>query len=74
LFEYHNNYFSVFLIENSKKNDKNLKFNDDGSENCLFSQNINEDMQVKSNKKKIALFVQPKNINRNWKIRLNFTD
>ena len=37
-----------------------LKLNDEGSENCVFNRNINEELQVKPDKKKIALFVQAK--------------
>ena len=74
LFEYHNNYFSIFVIENNNENKKNIKLNDDGSENCLFSQNINEELVIKAMKKKTALVTQPKSISKNWKIRLNVTD
>ena len=72
--EYHNNYLLLLLIENTKSSsEKVLTLNDEASENCLFNHNINQEVKIKSLKRKIAV-VQAKNTKKSWKVRLQVTD
>jgi hypothetical protein len=65
---------SLLVIENNKNDEKLIKLNDDGCENCLLNQDKNAEVLVKANKKKIVAVAQAKNINKSWKVRLHVTD
>lgn len=77
LFEYHNEYMAIFLVENRRPMEITLKLNYENSENCLFNnQNTKSygEVKAKADKRKLGLVAVPKNLSKDWIIRITPTN
>lgn len=58
------------MIHNTTKNDIEVTLNTNKSENCLTNKESNNKILVKSNKKKIGVYLMSSNQNKDWTIKL----
>ena len=73
-YEYHNQTWSAFGVENKSDGNLEIEINCGKSENCVASVNGREmrsDVRVKAMKNKIGMFLAPSNWNKSWVARCN---
>ncbi len=71
-YEYHNNFWSAFGMENKSRDELEVEVNCGKSENCLASVSTRElksEMRVKAMKSKIGMFLTPMNLSKDWIVR-----
>lgn len=73
-YEYHSKYWSAIGVENGTRDDLDIEFNCNKSENCLSNVNgrdMKSDVRVKSGRTKIGMFLTGNNVNKDWIVRCN---